>query len=395
MRGSIVKRKTGYFIVYDTKGQWDAKKQKIVRKQKWEKVSLPNTRKHAQSLLSDRLSQLHSDEFVEPTKMTFAEFKDKWVDHYACGQVRESTMSLYNTLFRRHLIPFFGDFSLAEIRVEDVQSFKSSKLKQSKYSVLEGSGSSKVLSPQTVKHMLRLLRQILDHAVSWGYLRKNVARNVKFPPIPKREADCLSPEEARVFLKSVDQKWYAFFLTAIVTGLRLGELLGMKWENLDWKKGQYYVKETVLLSREGRPASLGQPKTLSSMGNVDLTPASLNALKELYDSQNEQSLKTPNQFNGLMFSTSLGGLHDHRNIVRRVFEPTLKTAGLRTLRFHGLRHTCASLLIAQGESPKYVQKQLRHASVQITFDTYGHLFHDVNTEAGLKMDLSIVAKESV
>ena len=91
----------------------------------------------------------------------------------------------------------------------------------------------------------------------------------------------------------------------------------------------------------------------------------------------------------MIFTLDDGGLLDHRNVVRRVYEPALTTAGIRTLRFHDLRHTCASLLIAQAESPKYIQKQLRHASVQITFDRYGHLFEEVNQEAAKRMDAMI------
>ena len=99
---------------------------------------------------------------------------------------------------------------------------------------------------------------------------------------------------------------------------------------------------------------------------------------------------------GLVFTLDNGRLLDHRNIVQRVYQPTLKKAGItRPLRFHDLRHTYASLLIAQGESPKYIQKQLRHAYVQITFDRYGHLFEDVNQEAAKRMDAVIFGASAI
>ena len=165
----------------------------------------------------------------------------------------------------------------------------------------------------------------------------------------------------------------------------------MKWSNLDLDKGQYFVRETVLLSRQGRPASIGEPKTTSSIAPVDVTPACMSALKGHKRRQAVQRLKAGDKYRdlGLIFTLDDGGLLDHRNVVRRVYEPALTTAGLRTLRFHDLRHTCASLLIAQAESPKYIQKQLRHASVQITFDRYGHLFEEVNQEAAKRMDAMI------
>ena len=377
MRGSIIKRKSKsridgkfvdlYYVVYQ-----------IGSRQKWEAVDEPRTRKHAEELLAERLSQINRGEYIEPKKTTFEEFKEVWVKKYAETQVRLSTMALYDSLFNKHLIPAFGPLQVARITVEDVQGLKSVKMKEG-------------LSPQTVKHILRLLRQMLNHAVDWGYLRTNPAAKVRYPRIPKAEMDCLTPDEIRLFLEHVSEQWYPFFLIAIATGLRLGEQLAMKWANLDWNRGQYFVKETILIARQGRPAGIGEPKTESSIAPVDLTPLCLEAITEHRRRQATEKLKAGEKYqdHDLIFATPKGTPLDHRNIVRRVLEPALTEAGLRIIRFHDLRHTCASLLIDQGESPKYVQKQMRHASIQITFDRYGHLFEDTNREAGKRLDETV------
>jgi|APSaa5957512622_1039677.scaffolds.fasta_scaffold17258_2 integrase len=385
MRGSIQKRprkskKDGkfieqYFVVYDVGMKWDEEKGQQVRKQKWEKVESPNTLKHAEKILAERLSQLHKGEFIEPTKITFRDFSDTWLKKYASGQIRPSTRALYLSLLRNHLLPIFGDKQLAKIGIEDMQELKSRKLEAQ-------------LAPQTVKHILGLLRQMLGHAVDWGYIRTNPGSKVKDPRIPKREMDCLNPAEVREFLKHVPQKWYALFLVAIATGLRVGELLAMKWANVDWNQGKYFVRETLTRKMETQERGFASPKTEGSAQPVDLTPTCLDALTALRKYQAEERLKIGDDYQDLdlVFATTQGTPLNDRNVIQRVFEPALKNAGLRRIRFHDLRHTCASLLIAQGENPKYVQKQLRHASIQITFDRYGHLFPDANREAVRRLD---------
>lgn len=382
MRGAIIKRKTGYSIVYELRQKWDEKKDCFARRQKWEKVPHPDTRKHAEQLLADRLSQLNRGDYLEPTGITFAAFARKWIDQYARPQVRSSTLVLYEGYLKNHFIPVFGSMELDKISVENVQIFKSEKM---------ASG----LSPQTAKHLLRVLRQMFTHAIDWSYIRENPAKKVRNPKIPKFEMDFLSADEARVFLDHVDTRWYAFFLTAITTGLRVGELLAMRWRHLDWNGGTYHVKETCLRARGGYSASITEPKTESSIASVNITPLCLEALRGHRRSQAERRLSLGSDYveNDLIFDTDNGGMLDSCNIVKRVFNPALNAAGLRRIRFHDLRHTCASLLIAQGENPKYIQKQLRHASVEMTFDRYGHLLPDTNREASIRLDETLFGKQ--
>ena len=222
MRGSIVKRPgksngnskpvEQYHIVYDLGPRWDEAKGKQRRQQKWEKVPAPNTRKHAEKLLAKRLDEVHRGEFVEPSQILFRQFADRWVNSYAKGQVRPGTLADYLSLFKNHLFRCFGDRPLSEISVEEIQGFKSAKLAAG-------------LSPQTVKHLLRLMRQMLEHAVEWELLRTNPAKAVKNPRVPKAEMDVLTPTEAKALLEAASAKWQPLFHTAISTGLRLGELL--------------------------------------------------------------------------------------------------------------------------------------------------------------------------
>lgn len=379
MRGSIVKRqgkarKRGkavdlYYVVYQ-----------VGRRQKWEAVPEPRTRKHADQLLAQRLQELHTGSYVQLKDSTFEDFKDVWMWDYAEGEgeIRQSTLENYRGYFKNHLVPVFGHRQLSTITTKDIQEFKAAKL---------GTG----LSPQTVKHLIRLLKQMLDHACDWGYLRTNPAAKVKNPKIPRREMDAYSPKEVRRFLEKVPEKWYALFLCAVVGGLRIGELMAMKWQNLDWKRGQYFVKESWTRPQGGRPGHFSTPKTESSVAPVDLTPICLEALRAHRKRQVEEVLEAGEDYqdHDLIFATAKGTSMNDCNIASRVYHPILKEAKLRRIRLHDLRHTCASLMIAQNESPKYIQKQMRHSSIQVTFDTYGHLFPDTNREASQRLDSAI------
>jgi integrase len=382
MRGSILKRKTGYFIVYDAPRKWEGKTGCHTRNRKWEKVPAPNTRKHAERLLAERLSQLHRGEFVEPTKITFATFADKWIEKYARVQVRPSTLVLYEGFLKNHLDPVFGNMVLAKIGTEDIQGFKAGK-------------TAAGLSPSTVKQLLGTLRQIFNHAIEWDYIHTNPAKHVKNPKILKSEMGFLTPDEVRVLLAHVPNRWYAFFLTAITTGLRVGELLAMKWGNLDWNIEKYYVKETMLRAMGGHASGFAPPKTDTSAAPINLTPSCIKALQQHRRRQSEDRLKSGGSYQDLdlIFATPIGTPLDSCNIVKKIFHPALKAAGLHRIRFHDLRHTCASLLINQGESPKYIQSQLRHASIDMTFDRYGHLFPDAGKEAAARMDETLFGNQ--
>ena len=366
MRGSIVKRPgksngnskpvEQYHIVYDLGPRWDEAKGRQRRQQKWEKVPAPNTLKHAQKLLAKRLNEVHRGEFVEPSQILFRQFADRWVNNYAKGQVRPGTLADYLSLFKNHLFPYFGDRPLADITVENVQGFKSAKLAAG-------------LSQQTVKHLLRLLRQMLGHAVEWELLRTNPAKAVRNPRVPKADMDVLPPAEAQAFLQATPPKW----------------------ENLERQSRRYFVRETLARARGDYPGGFAAPKTEGSARSVDLTPTCLSLLEEHQKRQAAEKLAAGAAYedNGLIFATALGRPLDQKNVVHRQFHSALETAGLRRIRFHDLRHTCASLLINKGVSPKYIQRQLRHDSIQTTFDRYGHLFPETHEEAARLLDAAL------
>jgi integrase len=238
---------------------------------------------------------------------------------------------------------------------------------------------------------------MLGHAVEWELLRLNPAAKVKSPRVPKAEMDVLTPAETHALIEATSRKWRPLLYTAISTGLRVGELLAMKWGNLDWQSRRYFVRETLARARGDYQGGFTPPKTEGSARSVDLTPNCMALLKEHQQLQAVEKLSVGPDYedSDLIFATAVGRPLDHKNIVHRQFHAALEKAGLRRIRFHDLRHTCASLLINKGVSPKYIQQQLRHDSIQTTFDRYGHLFPETSDEAARILDDAISGRVTV
>ncbi|MDI6821919.1 MAG: site-specific integrase [Actinomycetota bacterium] len=159
--------------------------------------------------------------------MTFKAFAEKWLRDYAEHRVRESTYRRYSDIIRLHLNPHFGEFNLTEINPRLIEEYLSAKGKWTR------------LKPASILKHFRLLKSLLKRAVIWGYLAQNPADRVDAPPAEEEEMDYLTIEELQAFLKAVDKKYYPFFLTAALTGMRLGELLALKWSDINWGNGPH------------------------------------------------------------------------------------------------------------------------------------------------------------
>lgn len=176
--------------------------------------------------------------------------------------------------------------------------------------------------------------------------------------------DFLTPAEVRSFLSSVPKSRYALYVTAITTGVRIGELIAMKWSNIDWRRGTYSVRENLTRRRRGVQGGFSAPKTEDSAATVDLSVECRQALKDHQADQAQQKLKMGAAYEDydLIFATDHGRPLDHKNLGGRWFHADLAAAGLRRIRFHDLRHTCATLLGDLGEF-KFIQRQLRHTTI--------------------------------
>ncbi len=268
-------------------------------------------------------------------------------------------MRSYQSIISNHLIPNFGDFLLTDFTAGMLQRYVAKRLEKVK--------------PKTVVNELVPLKEMLKHAVRWGYLKVNPAEHIERPRIEKEEIEILTPEEIRLFLDNVTPKYKPFFLTAVLTGMRRGELLGLQWGDIDWSHSQIYVRRSLWKGQ------FVKPKSNRSIRRIDMSPTLVRELKK-------HKLACPVSELDLVFCNSKGKPLEPDNLVKRQFLPALRRAKLRRMRFHDLRHTNVALRIEQGQNIKYIQNQLGHASIQTTLDRYGHLIKEVNAEQAKKLD---------
>ena len=297
----------------------------------------------------------------------FSEVAHDWLAHKKL-KLRETTWEVYAGHVRNH----FSDLDYLKINritIASVEKFINDRQAQ-------------WMNLGTLRKILVTLGQILSYAVRHKYLDHNPLSEAERPRGQGKEKQdesirILTPAQLNAFLGQVDnQKYYILFMLAVFTGARQGELLGLKWGDIDWPACQINIQRTF---NKGR---FFATKTKSSNRKIDLGPMVVTELKKW-------KLACPQNSLDLVFPNGAGGPINYSNLVRRHYHPALKTAGLPRIRFHDLRHTYASLLINQGENLKYIQTQLGHSSPTVTLNVYAHLMKPTNQEAACRLENSV------
>ena len=292
----------------------------------------------------------------------FGEYAELWYRRKAT--IKPSTAKSYRSILDRRLLPFFKKLDLHTITRENIQDFVKKMVDED-------------LAPMTIKNVTGLLYAILSDALENRKILENPFRKIERPSCKGRERDHLQFHEIDAFLAACEPKNYALFYTAVWTGARRGELLGFSWPNVDWLNSQICVKQGLYKRR------LQTPKTDNSVRAIDMTPGLIDVLKRHRAEQAKKRLKHGQNWNkfDLVFCQDNGRPIDADRLYHRDFKRVLKRAGLRHMTIHGLRHTYASILIAAGHNPKYIQKQMGHGSIEITMDLYGHMMEGANRGA--------------
>lgn len=354
-------REVVYVIVY-----------RVGNKQRWEKVG-PN-KKEAELRLAEINSQLNSGTYHKSVDILFEDFAVKWLEQYAKCIVKPSTFRSYENTIRCHLNPAFKGIFLKNINIESIQSFVSKSLAKRK--------------PKTVNNILILLKTMLKYAKRWGYIKENPAIDIENLPIQHQEMDYLTPEEIKKVLDCSPEPLRTIILIAVLTGIRRGELLSLQWGDIDWNNNNIFIKRSIFWftrkesNSEIRKWIFLSPKSKRSVRSIILSPI----LKKALEIHRINCSVGPYD---LVFCSSNGNPLDPDGITQKKFHDALITAGIRKIRFHDLRHTYTSLLIAQGENVKFIQSQLGHASIQTTLDRYGHLLPSCNQGVGGRIDNQI------
>jgi integrase len=239
----------------------------------------------------------------------------------------------------------------------------------------------------TVRHLHAVLHGALDDAARWGLVARNVADLVAPPRAARKGMITLSPDQARALLDTTrGDRLEALYVLALTTGMRQGELLALRWRDVDLDRHTLHVTGSLLTTPDGWKIS--DPKTDSSRRRITLTATAVDALRRHRSAQNEERLRLGGAWedNDLVFANEVGRPIEVRNLMRRSFLPLLKQSGLPRIRFHDLRHTAATLLLGQGQHPKVVAEMLGHSRISTTLDLYSHVTPTMQREAADAMD---------
>jgi len=376
MKGHVYQRTKGsWTLVYDLPA--DAATGK--RRQKWQTVK--GTKRDAERALREVLISIDTGAYVTPSKLTLGDLLGQWLREYAAMNTTDRTQESYSAVVRRHLIPALGKIWLVELRPQDLQSYYASKLAKGR---VDGQGG---LSARSVVYHHRILSKALDYAVKMGLVVRNVAKVVDPPRVAKVAMRTLSTEEATRFLDVArETDYFVYFSTLLYTGLRRGELLALRWRNLDLDSGALSVVETAYKLGNGE-YRIKEPKTPHSRRTVAL-PSSLVELFKVYRWDQElvrAQLEIGLEADDFVFARP-DGSPINPNAVTLAFRRIIKRAGLKDIRIHDLRHTHATLMLKAGVHPKVVSERLGHASIGITLDIYSHVMPGMQESAAEKFD---------
>ena len=311
--------------------------------------------------------------------LTVGEYLKRWLKDSIRGTVRTSTYEVHRYMIEPHIVPALGRVKLKNLNPVHVRGFYREKL---------DSG----LSAATVRKMHSVLRKALKQTVLDGLVPRNVCEAVKPPKVERKEITPLDREQAKALLDTANEvgdRLEALYVLAVHTGMREGELLGLKWEDVDLERGVLRLKRALV--REGGKTTLGDLKTAKSRRSVRLTRAAVEALRSHLERQIEEMERTGSLYQpgGLVFATESGTLLNPSNLRNRSFKPLLKRANLPDICFHDLRHTCATLLLSQGTHPKLVQELLGHATIAMTLDTYSHFLPSMGDQTVKAMEAAL------
>ena len=335
------------------------------------------TKRGAQQVLGQLLEDLETNSYLEPEAITVAEYlTDEWLVS-AMNELRFATYDSYRRNIENHVVPHIGAAKLQALRPIDLSRYYSMLLTSGRR---DGRGG---LSTKSVRNIHQTLRKAFDDAVGLHYLRTNPAVGAK-PPRVTTGSDSIrywTATELRTFLwESHGHRHIPLWTLAASTGMRRGEVLGLRWRDVDLKAQRLSVRQTII--SVGYEVIRSDPKTAKGARTIDLDGRTVRMLRAHRADQRleRQLLALPDDGEGLVFCRENGEPY-HPDLVRQSFERRVSASAVPRIRFHDLRHTHATLMLQAGVPPKVVSERLGHSTVAFTMDVYAHVIPGMQADA--------------
>ncbi len=378
MRGHLFQRYPGsWTIVLDVGRVVDPGTGRTKRVQKWKTIR--GTKKEAQAELATMLHNLNRGQVISPSKMTLAEWFVEWMKSVITPHKRLRTAETYQSVITCHLLPALGQYRLSDLRASHIQAY------------YQGSA----LAPATLQQHQAILHSALQSAVLQDLLPRNVASVVIGKP-RQRDAhetlaqNCWEAAEAECFLetaKAGTTQQAALYSLAIDAGARKAELCGLKWSDLEVeRKTLSIVRQLVKVGKVGAAPLFGPTKNgKSRLIDVDERTVELLRRHKADQAARRLLLGTSYQDHGLIFARDFGQPLPMNNLGERDFFKLIEVAQVKRITFHGLRHTCATLLLQAGVPIKVVSERLGHKRIEITLNVYAHALPSMQQDAAVKL----------
>jgi integrase len=350
------------------------------RRRKWHSFS--GTKRQAQDECAHLIAELTRGGYVEPDRTTVAAFLERWLEHVRT-QVSPRTHERYSEIARKNIAPLLGAITLAKLHLAAISAA---------YAKALASGHRKRpggLSPRTVHHMHRVLRQALQQAVVWSILARNPAAAVKPPKVERTKSTTLSAEQAAQPLSALaHSRIYWPTLIALATGARRGEIAALRWQSIDFDRGTLQVVETIEQTKTSlrfKPPKNGKTRAIT------LPAFAIAELRRWKREQAEELLRLGIRQSGstLVCGRADGEVHSPLALTYEFARFVRQLEHLPQVRFHDLRHSHATQLLATGIHPKIAQERLGHSSISVTLDLYSHYVESLQDEAATRVDAAL------
>ena len=359
-------------------------------------VTFRGTKRKAQEELTRLLGQRNEGSYIEPTKMTVAQYLNHWLEADIDRRVAARTAIRHRGIVEKNIIPKLGPVPVRKLTAVHIEGFEAQLQREgwvkarAKQKLREGEEApiqeKRGLSAQTVQHIHRTLSQALSHAVRLGVLFKNPARQVKPPRPPSREIKILDKNEMTTLINAAKGVGlYVPVLVAVTTGMRRGELLALRWSDIDLRAGALTVNQSI--ERIKGRVEFKSPKTRTSRRTITLPAITVGALRKHYRVQLEERLKLGlgRDPRGLVFARPDGQPMD-ADTLSKAFRRLVASAKVTPITFHGLRHTHISHLLMDGVHVKLVSERAGHASINITLGVYAAYIPNMQSDAARRVD---------
>ena len=335
------------------------------------KSAFAKTQKSALKQLHQLLDLYRDVDLTEECRMTLGEWMDKWLDEYMIFAIRESTLDSYRGMVKNQVKPFIGNKQLASLTTADVQKFYNKIKKEGR--VREHPVHGKTLADSMVRGVHMMLHEALDMAVKERLLAKNPTNGTTIPKCNYPEKQILGDNQLETFLEAIkgQEYWCDFFYVEVMTGLRRGEICGLKWQDIDFEENKLRVKRSVSVKRGGG-VNIGETKTETGVRCIEMPPSVAELLKK-----RKQTAITEWVFPAFLNPEQ----PIHPQAAYRKLKVILKNAELPMIRFHDLRHTFATHATQGGVDPKTLAGILGHTNASFTLDTYTHVTSDMQKSA--------------